>query len=344
MSDLDLNTARELVHRSDGMSAAEAAMVVDLLLAGSLEAEVGGDLLINWAERGETSTELAGVVRHLRSQAVAVNGRDEVLDVVGTGGSGLTRFNVSTTVAFVCAAAGASVAKHGNKGSRRPNGSFDLLDALGIPYPAAPQALERLLEETGVCFCFARALHPAMKAAVPYRQHAGRRTIFNLAGPLSNPVACSHQVVGVCDAGTAEVVAGALAELAPGAAVVVRGHPGLDEVSVTGDSHWIHLAGGERRVGLLDRPPHAGLDYSSLPGGDGVENAGHFRRLVAGEERGPLFDLVARSAGVALDLWNGHLPSEDSPGRAQAVELLADGSVAAVVDDHRHLALELSGR
>ena len=332
--------ARDLVRRPHGMDPDQATAFLDLLMAGTLPAAEGGDLLVALAERGETPDELAALVTGLLARAAPAPVAPRCVDVCGTGGSGLTRFNVSTTAAFILAAAGIPVAKHGNRGSQRANGSFDLLDQLGVAYALPAPALARLLAETGVCFLFARAVHPAVAAVAPYRKAAGRRTVFNLAGPLANPCRPVRQVVGVTNAATARVVAGALERLGSERACVVWGEPGLDEFSVTGTSTWLQVGGGPARSGTLPALHH-GLCHEELPGGEAVENAAIFRRLLAGDERGPLRDMVALNAGVAIDLWHDRAPDLGGPGYRQALALLESGAVQQRFAQHVDLARTL---
>ncbi|NRA37776.1 MAG: anthranilate phosphoribosyltransferase, partial [Planctomycetes bacterium] len=193
---LDFAQAQKLSAQTGGMDAVQTVELLELLMSGSLEDAQGAELLVNMAERGETAVEVAAWVSALREKAVACPFPQNCLDVCGTGGSGLSRFNVSTTVAFICAAHGIPVAKHGNRGSQRANGSFDLLDVLGIPFDFNGEQLKSVLEQTNLCFLFARSMHPAVGKVVPYRKAAGRRSIFNLAGPLANPADISHQIIG----------------------------------------------------------------------------------------------------------------------------------------------------
>lgn len=326
---------------SQGMSATDASAVLDLLMDGAPSQEEGGAILKTWAERGVTASELAAVVKGLKGRCAAIAAPSPVIDVVGTGGSGLTRYNTSTTSAFILAASGITVAKHGNMGSRRPNGSFDLLQALDIPFMHSPENISELLHKTGQAFLFARTMHPAMKAVVPYRQAAACRTVFNLAGPLANPVALSHQVIGACDQETAQVLADALLEIDDRTALVVWGHPGLDEVSVTGSTGFLKVADGSISTGSMDEVLHPGLNYEQLPGGDGVDNAVTFKALMAGTETGPIADMVTLSAGIAFDLMAGREPTVAGEGQAQARDLLASGAAAAQVERYRELAQSL---
>ncbi|GDY14077.1 anthranilate phosphoribosyltransferase [Planctomycetota bacterium] len=333
---LSFADARDLVAKP--MDETSATAVIDLLMAAALAVDQGAELLIRWQRRGPTGTELAAVVRCLLARAVRPPITRPVFDLCGTGGSGRVRFNVSTTAAFVLAAAGVPVAKHGNKGSARPNGSFDLLDALGIPYQLPPERLAEVHARTGLCFLFARAMHPAVAAVAPYRKAAAAvvpRTIFNLAGPLANPCRPTRQLIGVVDQQTAAVVCDAIAILGTEAALVIRGHPGIDEISITGPTQvW---AVGIRAPTEYLIP--AARDPDSLPGGDAQENAKLFSDLVAGNGHPDLAGMVAANAGVAIDLWHGRTPDIAGPGVTEAARLIAAGAIAAQVDAYKAAAL-----
>ena len=345
---ITVDDAIALVRNEAGMTEASVIHLMDGLVGGAFTSEQAADLLVCWSERGETAIELASVVRWLLSKAVDLGAFRGSMDLCGTGGSGLTRFNVSTTATFVLAAAGIPVVKHGNKGSGRPNGSFDLLEALKVPYLLPAAAVHRLLERTGVCFLFARQMHPLVKTLAPARQLARARvvrTIFNLAGPLANPARPLKQVIGVTDGRTAHVMAEALHLLngpRPGArALVVSGHPGIDEVSITGPTNVWDVRDGKVHHAIMERLHQPGLSHENLPGGDAPENARHFERLLTGAEQGPLLDMVCINAGTALDCWHGQAIRGDGPGFAQARALISDGSAWAAFTRHRELATEL---
>jgi anthranilate phosphoribosyltransferase len=339
---LTASQATELIHRPSGLTEAEALEVLDLLMSGTLAPAEGAALLVEMSERGETGAEVAAFVRGLLARAAPIPLSRSSLDVCGTGGSGLTRFNVSTTVAFVLAAVGVPVAKHGNRGSLKPNGSFDLLDQLEVAYALPPERLATLHRDTGVCFLFARAVHPAVAAVAPYRKAAGRRTIFNLAGPLANPARPARQVVGVTNERTGRVIADAMVRLGVERAAVVWGGPGIDEFSITGESRCLLVAGGAPR--LVTMPAlHPHLEHEELPGGDAPENAAIFHRLIGGEERGPLRDMVALNAGAAIDLWEDRVPSAKGEGIARATEALRSGAVKEAFVRHRDAARRLAG-
>lgn len=337
-----LESARAAVARPAGMTAEETRGVIGLLMSGAVQPAEGAALLEAWSARGETGEELVAVVRLLLERAVAPTRRTRCLEVVGTGGSGLTRFNVSTTACFLLAAAGVPVAKHGNKGSQRPNGSFDLLETLGIPFAFEPAQLDALLADTGVCFLFARRMHPTMATVAPMRRICPRRTIFNLAGPLANPWRPSRQLVGCARSKTSEMVARACAGLGLERCAVVFGHPGIDEVSITGPSEIWEVEGNEVRHRIDHRFARADLDHASLPGGDAGDNALVFHRLLAGEERGAIRDMVVVNAGMALDLWRDR-PLGSPEGVAEADALLASGAALACFERHRAAARRLAG-
>lgn len=340
---LSVTEARAWIDRSGGMTGEEVRHLLDLLMDGGIEPAAGASLLSTWTARGETATELAGLVKALLSRAVTVPITGPCLDLCGTGGSELTRFNVSTTVAFILAAAGVPVAKHGNRGSRRPNGSFDLLDELGVPFLHTPEHLAEIYRATGLCFLFARSMHPAVASVAPMRKLVNGRTIFNLAGPLANPCRPSRQVVGVTKETTAHVVAGALQQLGIDRAIVVRGHPGLDEVSVTGPTHLWEVAGGKVHHRIVEQFHHHGLDHGALPGGDAPENAILFRRLLQGQETGPLLDMVVANAALALDCWRSAPHAGCSETIEEVRRMVANGAGWMHYEMHRSHARRLAG-
>ncbi len=328
--------------RPTGLTAAEAQEALDAITGGSLSPEVGADLLVTMRQRGETATELSTFVRGLVAKAMPIELGREVMDVVGTGGSGRARYNASTTACFVLAAAGVPVAKHGNRGSKHANGSFDLLEALGVPIQPPAGSHRRLLDDSGLCFIFARQAHPAIGAAAPMRKLAAARvpgTIFNLAGPLANPARPTHLLLGSAKPEQGALLAETLRLLGTRRTVVACGHPGIDEVSVTGPTTiWDVTADG---VTSRELPaPAAPADEALVSGGDCTANAATFLRLLAGDERGPLLDFVCANAGSALAVWR-NLPPEDVTCRAEARELIASGKAKAAFERHRTAAQAL---
>jgi len=247
------------VSAGESLSEAEASQCLEVIFDGGVSDEDIAAFLVALAKKGETADEVVGFMRVLQAHAIGVELGGDCIDVCGTGGSGLSRFNVSTAVAFVLAAAGVPVAKHGNRGSRRPNGSFDLLEALGCSFELSAGQVRALFDATGLCFLYARTLHPAMKKVVRARQLAARRTIFNLAAPLSNPANPRYQVVGTPHAEGAALVAEILTKLDRERFMVAVGAPGIDEVSISGETLLIEGMNGKTSARTLN-PVDLGID------------------------------------------------------------------------------------
>ena len=234
----DIAQYTSAVAAGNSLTADEARACADAVFAGAgTELEQVVALLQALAEKGEAAAEVTGFARAILERATpapeGIRGRG--VDLAGTGGSGMERFNVSTAAAFTVAAAGTPVVKHGNRGSRQPNGSFDFLDALGIDYDMAPEAMARCFAATGLAFFFARAWHPAMGAVAPARQQVARRTIFNLAAPLCNPAQPPYQFMGASSVAAAELLIEVLADLGRRRALVVCGAPGIETCRLPGD-------------------------------------------------------------------------------------------------------------
>lgn len=296
-------------------------------------------LLEALADKGEAASEVTGFAHAILERATPAPERVRGVDLAGTGGSGLERFNVSTAAAFTVAAAGTPVVKHGNRGSRQPNGSFDFLDALGINYDLTPAAMERCFAATQLAFFFARAWHPAMAAVAPARQQVARRTIFNLAAPLCNPAQPPYQFMGTGSVAAAELLVQVLADLGRRRALVVCGAPGIDDLSISGPSEVFTLDAGAVRRDTV-RPEQFGIDpvsYDTLPAGTGKENAATFTMLIgAGSAPSPVTDLVCLNAGAAL--YCAEAADSIAAGYAAAKGAFAGGSVARNVARYRAAA------
>ncbi|MBT3346028.1 MAG: anthranilate phosphoribosyltransferase [Gemmatimonadetes bacterium] len=334
---IDVTLHECLAKVRDGVSLTEdeAANCLRSILNGAVGDEPVAALLVALAEKGETADEIAGFCRVLLENRIPVDLDSDCIDVCGTGGSGLSRFNVSTAVAFILAADGVPVAKHGNRGSRRPNGSFDLLDALDCPFEFRSDRISELFERTGLCFIYARAYHPLMKAVAGARKLANRRTIFNMAAPLCNPAEPAFQVVGTPTIDNARVLAEVLQRLDRRKCLVVTGAPGVDEVSVSGPTDILDVTPDTVQVGSL-LPSELGIvpcDYGSIPGGDADVNAGLFLALIAGEGPQAILEMVCASGGVAMHC-QGSVDSIRS-GYQRCRDLLAQGTVAAKFHEFR---------
>ena len=310
----------------------EAYAVMNQIMAGEITpAQIGG-YLIALSMKGETIEEIAGSARAMREHAVVVHHHAEgpLVDTCGTGGDHSGTFNVSTTVAFVAAGAGARVAKHGNRSITSKSGSADVLKALGVNLDLSPDEVGRCIDEVGIGFLYAIHHHPAMKHAIGPRRELGVRTIFNILGPLTNPASATHQVMGVFAAGLTEPIAHVLGRLGVCAAYVVHGADGLDELSVTGVNRVSHLRMGQVSTFELDPLefdlPRAHL--RDLVGGSPEENAATLRAILAGEERGPKRDIVLLNAAAALCAEDGDWRT----GLARARESIDSGAALARLD------------
>ena len=269
-----------------------------------------GAYLVALRMKGETVEEIAGSALAMRDNAVRiqphVNGAP-LVDTCGTGGDRSGTFNVSTTAAFVVAATGRPVAKHGNRSVSSRSGSADVLAALGANLNLTPDQVQGAIEDVGIGFLFAPHFHPAMKHAIGPRRELGVRTIFNILGPLTNPAGATHQVVGVFAPQWTEPLAHVLGDMGVRAAFVVHGHGGLDELSVTGLNRVSALREGEVQTFELD-PGDLGFPRApreALLGGDAEENARITRAILGGEEHGPKRDMVILNAAAAIAAETG---------------------------------------
>ncbi len=264
------------------------------------EAQIAG-LLVALRAKGETVAEFAGASEAMRAHAVPIDAPDGVIDTCGTGGTGLSTFNVSTAVAFVAAGAGATVAKHGNRTHTRVSGSADVLEALGVNLDATPETISRCLREAGVGFCYAIKMHPAMRFAGPVRKQLGVRTIFNIMGPLTNPAGAKRQVMGIFDPTLTDTIARVLGELGAVHALVVHGEDGLDELSITSVSRVSEYRDGHVRTYTV-QPEDFGLHRARMEDitvDSPQASADAIRAVLAGRE-GPARDIVLLNAAAAL--------------------------------------------
>lgn len=307
----------------------EVAALFGRIMDGELAESQIAALLVALAMKGETIDEIAGAVEAMRARVRAVpHAVADVIDTCGTGGDGRGTFNISTAAAFVAAAAGATVAKHGNRAVSSRSGSSDLLAALDLPVEVAPEISGRQLESIGIAFLFAPAHHPATRAVVPVRKALGVRTIFNLLGPLTNPAGARRQLIGVYARHRVEPVARVLAALGCEHALVVHGGDGLDEITTTTTTHVAEVQQGAVATYELT-PESAGIRRAApdgLAGGTPQENAERLLTLLGGET-GPLSDIVALNAGAALYVA-GKAPSI-AEGTALAKAVLASGAAHA---------------
>ena len=304
----------KVVERID-LTEAEMVEVMGELMGGEATPAQVAAFITALRMKGETAAEITGAARVMRDRATPIRvgavldldrddinlDRETILDTCGTGGSGTRSFNISTTVAFVVAACGVKVAKHGNRSVSSTCGSADVLEALGVNLSVTPEKVEECIREAGIGFLFAPALHGAMKHAIGPRREIGIRTIFNVLGPLTNPARADRQVLGVYRADLVETLGKVLAGLGCRRGFVVHGDDGMDELTLTGATQVAEICDGQVTLATVT-PEQFGFGrcpLSELQGGDAVQNAAIVRAVLSGEP-GPKRDVVLLNAGFAL--------------------------------------------
>jgi anthranilate phosphoribosyltransferase len=329
----------------------QAAGVLKEILAGGVPEVETAALLTVLATRGELAPELAGFVEVMRERVtplpLTVEERDELVDIVGTGGGGPLTFNISSGAALVAAAAGAKVAKHGNRAVTSLCGAADVLEALGVPIALGPELAVACLRETGFMFLFAPLYHPAMKALGPLRRALGFRTIFNLCGPLTNPAGARVQVIGVLAPSRVLLVARTLGALGAKRAFVVHGTDGIDELTTTGESVVARVeesgTGEPTLRAARVTPEMAGLTRVTLDqfvGGDVPTNAALLYDVLTGipGARREIVLLYAAAAlvaaGLAVDL---------KEGVGLGAEAIDSGEAAATLEKLRRFGAKYAG-
>ncbi|MBE7380041.1 MAG: anthranilate phosphoribosyltransferase [Leptolyngbya sp. SIO1E4] len=291
------------------MSEAEALM--QGWLTEAIPPVLSGAILAAIQAKGVSADELAGMARVLQAQSLGGATADSdmpvpMIDTCGTGGDGSHTFNISTAVAFVAAAAGVAVAKHGNRSASSKVGSADVLEALGVNLSAAPEQVKAAVKEVGITFLFARGWHPAMKAVAPLRGTLKVRTVFNLLGPLVNPLRPTGQVIGVFDPAVITPMAQALNQLEMPQAIVLHGRERLDEAGLGDSTDLALLDQGQVQPLVLD-PRQFGLtaaDKAALRGGEVAENAAILQGVLQGKGSPAQRDVVALNAALALKVAN----------------------------------------
>ena len=307
--------------------------VMDTIMSGNATpAQIGG-FLVALRLKGETAAEIAGAAEAMRAHVVPVQPkRDDLVDTAGTGGDGGKTFNISTAAALVAAAAGAAVAKHGNRSVSSRSGSADVLEALGFNLDLTPERIAESIDTLGFGFMFAPTHHPAMRHAGPVRHELAARTVFNVLGPLTNPAGARAQVVGVYSAALVPVIADVLAALGARRAFVVHGAGGIDELSPTGSNLVYEVVEGAVRRREID-PLDLGVprcDPEELRGGDAVENAQRIREVFHGGNGGRRSAILLNAAGAIAA--GGHA-ADLREGLELAREAVDSGAAAARLDE-----------
>ena len=279
----------------------EASTVMNEIMEGSATPAQFGAFVTALRLKDETVEEIAGFARTMRSKALRVSIPEPVVDTCGTGGDGKGTFNISTTAAFVVAACGLKVAKHGNRAMSSQCGSADVLEVLGVKIDLNPEQVQKCLEKVGIGFMLAPVFHPAMKYAAAPRKEVGIRTVFNILGPLTNPAGVSAQVLGVPEKNLTVKMATVLKMLGCQHGLVVHGEDGLDEITITGKTYVAELKNGSVR-NFEVTPEDFGLPRAkpdSLKGGSAQDNAKLLRSILSGK-KGAQRDIVLMNAAAAL--------------------------------------------
>ena len=313
------------------LTRSEARAVMDEIMAGNATpAQIGG-FLVALRVKGETADEIAGCAEAMRGHVLAVRPvRDDLVDTAGTGGDGARTFNISTAAALVAAAAGAAVAKHGNRAVSSASGSADVLEALGFELEAEPAHIARSIDDLGFGFLFAPSHHPAMRHAAPVRKELAARTVFNVLGPLTNPAGARAQVVGVYAPELVPTIARVLSQLGARRAFVVHGAGGIDELSPAGPNLVHEVVDGDVHEREID-PRDFGIgpcDPAELVGGAPDENAAVIRAILGGANGAKRQAVLLNAAGAiaagghARDLREGYALAAEAVDSGAAAERL----------------------
>lgn len=329
-----MKTAIATVAENKDLTRAEAERVAELILTGqATEAQIAA-LLTTLRMKGETLDEILGFASVLRSKANTISPKtDNYLDLVGTGGDSTYSFNISTTSAFVVAAAGVPVAKHGNRSISSKSGAGDVLEALGVNISADPDIVERCVETVGIGFMFAPHFNPCMKYVGPVRSQLGIRTVFNILGPLSNPSRAKKMLVGVYSPDLVETLARVMAGLGVERGMVVSGADNMDEITLTGETTIAEIKDGKVEVYTIT-PEQFFMNRCSLndlKGGDGNVNAQITKDILSGKETGAKRDIVLLNAGAAL--YTGGLAENIGEGIKLATDAIDSGKALKTLEN-----------
>lgn len=310
----------------ESLTMEEARSAMGKCMSGEAsEAEIAG-FLTALHMKGETIEEISGSAMAIQTKAEQIHPQAEkFIDIVGTGGDYSNSFNISTTAAFVIAAAGLPVAKHGNRSVSSKSGAGDVLEALGVRIDLEPSRVEECINETGYGFMFAPAFNKAFKYVGKVRKELGFRTIFNIMGPMSNPSRAKFMLYGAFSKDLTEPLAKVLLNMGAVHAMVVSAENGMDEITNTGLTYISEVRYGEV-ISYTIHPSQFGIataEMSDIVGGDGFVNAEITKRILSGEERGPKRDIVLMNAGAALYVGN-KAPSIEE-GIAMAGRIIDDG-------------------
>ncbi|HBN08111.1 MAG TPA: anthranilate phosphoribosyltransferase [Cyanobacteria bacterium UBA8530] len=328
---------QKLLDRQD-LGRAESEGIMEEIMGGKLTPAQIGSFLAALSAKGETEEEITGFATVMREKCTKVSVDFPVFDTCGTGGSGLPKVNVSTMAAFILAAGGVRVAKHGSRSNTGRSGSMDVLEKMGIRIDLGPRKVEELLESQGLGFMFAPLYHPAMAHVAPVRREIGFRTVFNFLGPLANPAGATRQVLGVSNVSRAPLMIQALKELGSERALVMVGSDGLDEITLTGPTRFWELREGKIFESLFE-PESIGLktvSFEAITGGDPERNAELCATILSGSsekefEALRVFTLLNAAAGF----WMAEKTPDIGSGYRLAEDLLSSGEAWRKVESYR---------
>lgn len=311
------NMIQEAIHKvinRQDLSYDEAVQTMKEIMTGEASQIQMAAFLTALRMKGETITEITACAEGMRSVGTHLQPDKEVLEIVGTGGDEVGTFNISTTSAFVIAAAGIPVAKHGNRSVSSKSGAADLLEKLGVNLMLEVEAAKKVLEDTGMVFLFAQKYHAAMKNVGPVRKEMKERTVFNILGPLTNPANATRQLLGVYDEELVEKMAQVLSNLGVTRGMSVHGSDGLDEITVTGPTSCCEIRDGKLNSFTIT-PEQFGLkryDLKEIIGGSPEENAQITKDILSGKEKGAKRDIVLLNAGIAIYLGRDDISMEEA--------------------------------
>lgn len=301
------------VTKNENLSFETAEQVMNQIMRGEASPVQISAYLTSLSMKGETVDEITGSAKSMRNHCTKLNYDGDILEIVGTGGDKSNSFNISTTCAIVLAGAGITVGKHGNRASSSKCGSADVLEALGVNIDISPEKSLETLEKIGICFLFAQRYHTAMKYVAPVRRELSIRTIFNILGPLSNPLGANMQLMGVYDEKLIEPLADVLINLGVKSGMVVYGTDGLDEISMSAETKVCEIRNGSKKSYIIN-PVDFGFNLCTkedLVGGMPEENADITRKILEGE-KSPRRDAVVLNSAVSLYIAKDNLTIKEA--------------------------------
>ena len=330
---MDIQTAIKKVIAHEDLSGDEMNSVMQQIMTGECTPSQIGGFLVGLRMKGETVDEISAAARVMRELATRVEiSGDHLVDTAGTGGDSSGSFNISTASALVAAAAGARVAKHGNRSMTSNSGSADVLETAGVKLDITPEQVRDCVEQVGVGFMFAPAHHGAMKHAIGARKEMAVRTIFNVLGPLTNPAGAPNQVIGVFDGDLLEPMASVLKQLGSNHVMVVHAEDGMDEISISAPTHVAELKQGEVSIYTVT-PSDFGMESASLDElrVDSAEQSLAMIRAVLADSPGPARDIVCLNAGAAI--YVSGCADSLAAGVEAARAAISNGKAAAVLQN-----------